>query len=69
MKHEAFYSTAAQVIPVLLLALFVEERLSPRKRTGQSAADDLAYLALLLFGEMTAVSALAGDKDPGSIHE
>jgi hypothetical protein len=58
MEDQAFYTTAAQVIPVLLLVLFVEEALSDRERTAEALFDDLALLALLVFGELTAVAAL-----------
>jgi hypothetical protein len=56
MQHETFFSTVATVIPVLLIALFIQDRFQPDRRGP--ALLRLAVLPLLLFGELTSVSAL-----------
>ncbi len=62
---EAFFEVAAQVIPVLFLALVVEERFqpddeeTPRERVARSW-----LLALLVVGEVLALSVVAGALTP-----
>lgn len=60
-----FYSTCAQVIPVLLLALFVERRWLHGGGAKHEAVEELATLVLLLMGEFTAILALV--QTPGDI--
>lgn len=61
MSEEALYSTAAQVIPLLLLVLFIEDRARRAELSKREGHDLLAFLALLFFGELTAVIALTED--------
>lgn len=56
-----FYSVAAQIIPVLLLALIVERRLV----NAQDAVDpvlDLLVVAMFILGETLALWAVAGGR-------
>lgn len=56
MQHETFFSTVATVIPILVIALFIQDRFQPDQRGP--ALLRLTVLPLLLFGELTSVSAL-----------
>lgn len=70
MYDEAFYSTAAQVIPILILALVFERRYF-------EARDDPAWVDLFLLsvlialvgGEYFALAAVKADEPPGPFTE
>jgi hypothetical protein len=66
--HQAFYEAAAQIIPVLFLALAVTSRLS--MLGAPLVADQNARMAIviaLVFGEAASIQALAeGDSRPFS---
>lgn len=70
MNYDAFYSTAATVIPVLVLALFVERRVlrSGKDQDPRSTiALNLLVLVALGWGEMTALNGLlVNDKSSSS---
>lgn len=62
---EPFFEVAAQLIPVLFLAMVVEERFQPD--TEETAGDRVArswLLALLVIGEVIALSVVAGGLRP-----
>lgn len=62
---QSFFETAAQLIPVLFLAMVVEERLQPD--ADETAGDRVTrswLLALLVIGEITALSVVAGGLAP-----
>lgn len=63
----AFFEVSAQLIPVLFLAMVVEERLQPDNE--ETVADRVArswLLALLLVGEMVALAVVAGGIRPSN---
>jgi hypothetical protein len=62
---DRFYEVAAQVIPVLLLALTIEIRLTQRSRVARGAEIYSAVLAqaVLGIGELTAFLAMAFDTE------
>jgi hypothetical protein len=62
---ESFFEVTAQLIPVLFLAVIVEERLQPA--SDESAMDRVArswLLVLLVIGEMLALAVVAGGLSP-----
>jgi len=59
-----FYSTAAQVIPVLFLALIVEQRFFEPAKEALDPVLDLLVVSMFILGETLALWALAGGK-PG----
>ena len=72
-EHEAFYATAAQVAPVLLLALILESRLTPPVWAtwlrGFSLVTQMVGVAVALGIEALALTALAQDKDAALLRE
>jgi hypothetical protein len=66
----AFYEVAAQVIPVLFLALAVENRLFGSRKEKSEPATDFLILAGILLGvvaEMVSINALITQKPAGDI--
>jgi hypothetical protein len=64
-----FYEVAAQVIPVLFLALIVEQKLFGDSRNDRTPAFELFLLAIVLLaavGEMVSIAALVEHKPPSS---
>jgi hypothetical protein len=65
----SFFEASAQIIPVLFLALVLEDKLRPGKRDG--ARERVAHswvLALLVAGEIITLSVVAGGLKPsGSV--
>jgi heme A synthase len=62
---ESFFEVAAQLIPVLFLALVVEEKLQPD--TEETAGDRVTrswLLVLLVVGELISLSVVAGGLRP-----
>ena len=65
--NASFFEVSSQIIPVLFLALVLEEKLRPSKR--DSARDRVSHswvLALLVAGEIVALSVVAGGLEPSS---
>lgn len=61
----SFFEVSAQIIPVLFLALVLEEKLRPTKRdTARDRVTHSWVLALLLAGEIVALSVVAGGLSP-----
>ncbi len=63
--ERGFYEAAAQVIPVLFLALAVEARFSIIGKTDADAYLQLGTIYALGIGEFASLSALASDKPGG----
>ena len=64
---ESFFEVAAQLIPVLFLALVVEEQLQPD--TEETPGDRVTrswLLALLVIGELISLSVVAGGLQPST---
>lgn len=62
MAHEAFYTTVATTIPVLMLALVLEVRLSPRRKHELRWYRTTGIL-LGFIGEVYVMCALFGGSD------
>lgn len=63
----SFFEVSAQIIPVLFLALVLEEKLRPTKRdTARERVTHSWVLALLLAGEIVALSVVAGGLPPSA---
>lgn len=58
MDDQQFYVTAAQVIPIILVALVIEDNWMTKTFDRGRSADRLGLLAILFLGEMTALAAL-----------
>jgi hypothetical protein len=70
VDDQAFYAVAAQVIPVLLLALIFENRLL-RIQENESLGNSVYFIGVfgaLLVGEITALAALSGT-DPSRLEK
>lgn len=62
---EPFFEVAAQLIPVLFLAMVVEEQLQPDADEAPSDRVIRSWLlALLVIGEVIALSVVAGGLEP-----
>ena len=62
-----FFEVSAQIIPVLFLALVLKEKLRPNKRdTARDRVTHSWVLALLVAGEVVALSVVAGGLEPSS---
>jgi hypothetical protein len=60
-----FFEVSAQLIPVLFLAMVVEERLQPEaEETASERVMRSWLLALLLIGEVISLSVVAGGIEP-----
>lgn len=71
MEKLAFYEVAAQVIPVLFIALLIERQVVG-KGYEESPAAALGLLAIIVFaaiGEFVAISALAEDRHPTQLEK
>jgi len=77
MDHESLYTTAAQVIPVFLLALLIEKRFlggkdadetsPPNDRVGTAVIATMAAVAVLIYGEILSFEALLGHIDTANL--
>jgi uncharacterized membrane protein YbjE (DUF340 family) len=62
---EPFFEVAAQLIPVLLLAMMVDERLQPHSEETAGERVMRSWLrAMLVIGELVALSVVAGGLAP-----
>ncbi|MDB5296177.1 MAG: hypothetical protein JWO31_2160 [Phycisphaerales bacterium] len=66
MNDEAFLSTAAQIVPVLLLAIFIDGARTSRL-SGGDRSSALAYLTVLLGLTLAEFIALTADAENGSL--
>ncbi|MBC9822834.1 hypothetical protein [Terrabacter sp. MAHUQ-38] len=65
MFSDSFFEVAAQLIPVLFLAMVVEERFQPdAEETARDRVTRSWLLALLVVGEVLALSVVAGGLAP-----
>jgi hypothetical protein len=67
----AFYEAAAQIIPVLFLALVVEERIFASRREDAPALELVILAAILvgIVGELVAINALITGERPGDVEQ
>ena len=66
VEREAFYTTAAQVIPILIIVLVIEMKVLNRDQSGTWVFDEVVGIYALILGEIAALSALYSQKDSGA---
>jgi hypothetical protein len=66
MHHVGYYSTAAQVIPVLFLAALIQDRVmgDVKQRAPENQLALLSIIVLAAVGEFTAIVVLSEDRTP-----